>query len=46
MKILPDLMIRATFALLAIEWAPRYGNVVAGLFEQVANGLSLAQVVI
>lgn len=43
MKILPDLILRAAFLLLAVVFIPRYGDIVSGLFDQVSNGLSQVQ---
>lgn len=42
MKLLPELIVTCTLAALAFEFVPLYGSMVAGLFDQVSNGLALA----
>jgi hypothetical protein len=39
MKFLPDLIMSATMALIALEIIPLYGGTVAGLFEHIAFNL-------
>ena len=43
MKFLPNLILRAAFLFLAVQFVPQYGEVVSGLFDQVSNGLTVDQ---
>lgn len=43
MKFLPNLVVGGTMAALTLQLIPVYGQMVAGLFDTVSLGLSLAQ---